>query len=303
MVTLTRAQRLNLPLAPTVAVAGGLLIALLFLTIPAELLERLIVASGIPAVLAAAEPPLGVTARIALGLVMGGGFTAFAWFGLTLLDGDTPLTLGKVAASLRRRDVHPDGPPRPPLFAARDLGTPFLDVKAPIEPERELDLAAFEPVARPIEQPLPRDLDQPMAAFDPVALRDEPLPAPEPVAPLAPPAPRPALIDPGDRIEIFELTPVERPTPPSLRVPPAGFDPAPRAEPVAVKPVVPAFPERVIAPETEATVHDLLSRLERGIAGKVTVAAPAAPAPVRAGSLAETLSDLRRMATAARSAA
>ena len=31
---------------------------------------------------------------------------------------------------LRRADAHPDAPPRRPVFANSDLGTPFLDVKA-----------------------------------------------------------------------------------------------------------------------------------------------------------------------------
>lgn len=297
MVTLTRAQRLNLPLASTAALAGGTLIALIFLAMPAVLLERLVTASGIPAVLAAAEPPLGVTARIALGLILGGGFAGFVWLGLTLLGGDRPLNLARAGALLRRGDVHPDAPPRPPLFAARDLGTPFLEVKAPVETDDELDLAAFEPVARPVEQPLPRDLNQPMAAFDPAALPAEPLPVPGHVAPLAAPLPRPALIDPGDRFETFELTPVERQAPLSLRVPPTGLIVAADFEPPA--PAAPPVVDRVVAAETEATVHDLLARLERGISGKRDTTDLASLGGVQTGSLADTLGDLRRLATGA----
>lgn len=284
MVTLTRAQRLTLPLAPAVAIAGGLLIALTLLFMPAAPLEQLVTASGIVAIVAAAEPPLGFTARIALALILGGGFAGFTCLGLNLLIGDRDLDLGQAGALLRRSDIHPDAPPRPPLFAARDLGTPFLDVKAPTETAAEREPDAEEIVFAPAEQSLPSDLDQPMAAYDPGALLAEPLPAPEPLVPLAP---RPALIDPGDRFETFELTPVERSAALPLRAS-TPSDAVPRY----------AKPDPVVAPETEATVHDLLARLERGIAARPVVPKPmpVATAPAT-GSLAGTLGDLRRLAT------
>ena len=324
MVTLARTERLKLPLAPALAIAGGLLIAVAMLVLPTALLERLVVASGFPSVIAAAQPPLGLTARIALGLILGGGFMAFACIALSLLFGDRTLNLAKAGTVLRGTDIHPDAPPRPPLFAARDLGTPFLEVKAPVD--------GAAPVARdpldmtPIEQELPRDLDRPLSDFDPGAILMDPLPAAENLAPLAPtveavleesviepvaadpiPLPRPALFDPGDRFETFELTPTRPiPLPTALRADPI----APVVEAAIEEIVTPvAAPEPVVAPETEATVHDLLARLERGIASRPVAAAPTpirpvpvvvTPEPAPASSLAGTLGDLRRMATGGR---
>lgn len=262
MDTFPRAQdlKLDLPLAPTVALVGGVLIALSFLIMPAAALERLVGSTGLPVFIAAAEPPLGFTARTALALLLGGGFAAFSWFGLAVLAGDGTFTIGRAIELFRRRDIHPDAPPRPPLSAARDLGTPFLEVKAPVA-----------------ERDLPADLDRPMAEYDPNALLDVPLAPPEPVAPLV----RPSLIDPGDRFETFELTPVARSESLSLRAPLVG--PAPIALTEAVE-----AEELGVGPETEATVHDLLARLERGLGEPDVAAKP---------TLEDTLSDLRRMAT------
>lgn len=324
MVTLARTERLKLPLAPALAIAGGLLIAVAMLVLPTALLERLVVASGFPAIIAAAQPPLGMTARIALGLILGGGFMAFACLALSLILGDKNVSLSGAGELLRGTDIHPDAPPRPPLFAARDLGTPFLEVKAPVDGAAPM---ARDPLdMTPIEQELPRDLDRPLADFDPGAILLDPLPAAESLAPLAPtveavveepaikavadpiPLPRPALFDPGDRFETFELTPA-RPIllPTSLRADPVVEPVVEAAIEEIVAPV--ATPEPVVAPETEATVHDLLARLERGIASRPVAAAPTpirpvpvvvTPEPAPASSLAGTLGDLRRMATGGR---
>lgn len=295
MDAVTRPERLNLSLPMAGAATGGGSVMLGFLLLPAWRLEQAVSASGIPAILAAAEPPLGYTARIALGLAFGGMVAAFAWFGLTLLVGDRPLVMpkwrirfdmAKWSALLRRTTQKADGAPRPPLFANRELGTPFLDVKAAAAP--------------PPERDLPLDLDQPLAAFDPAALPIAPLAAPEPLAPLAPAQPRRQLIDPGDRFETFELTPIQRA---EAAAPPVTVVAAPPA------PIVP--PARVVTPATELSVHALLARLERGLDHTVPFAPSPAVAPVpdavepavvpdassiRTGSLQDTLGDLRRLA-------
>lgn len=295
MVTIARPQRLTLPTRlpppPVLAAGAGGLVALVFLLLPGALLERIVTSSGIAAVVAAAEPPLGLTARVALALLVGGGVAAFAWIALSTVA-DAKLAEARPGGLFGRGDSHPDAPPRPPLFATRDLGTPFLDVKAPAEPAPRRDAE--------VERDLPVDLDQPMAAFDPAALLDVPLASPEPVSPLA----RPALIDPGDRFETFELTPVARARPLSLRVPPAAA--APEVEPLNDEPRdrIPAAPPPMIGPEVAATVHDLLARLERGLvrppAPAPVPAAPLMPAPAARHTLQDTLGDLRRMATEAR---
>ncbi|URW75508.1 hypothetical protein M9980_13405 [Sphingomonas donggukensis] len=260
---------MKLPLAPITAVAAGLMVAAACLLIPADVLEAMVSASGIPALLPAAAPPLGLTARIALAVTAGAGFGALAWCGAyVILGGEgvvtlrvprraAPFAVPKFALpSLRGSDAHPDAPPRAPLMAARDLGVPFLEVKAKPAP--------------PVEADLPRDLDTPLAAFDPAAIPECPA-APVPVpAPLA--RPRPAAIQQaGERFESFDLP---RPVPSIAR----------------------GTPRPIAAPQTDATIHALLDRLERGIGRR------AAPTEVDAETAAiihrvdGTLAELRRMA-------
>jgi hypothetical protein len=237
-------HRLILPIAPTVGGALGLAFAVAIAVMPAVLLDRIIDLSHIPAVVAAAAPPLGATARMLLVLVGGGGLAVVVGLGLFLLIGRRTFAVGRTrdhglnVPVLRRADAHPDAPPRAPVMAHRDLGAPLLDV--------------------PIELPLPADLDQPLAAFDPGAIPDVPR-APVPsVAPLVRIA-RPQLIDPGDRFETF--------------------DPAPLA--AAIEPT--------------ATIHALLDRLERGVTRRTP--SPARAPAAAADDLQAALATLRGLAS------
>ncbi|WP_326523175.1 hypothetical protein [Sphingomonas sp.] len=262
-------DRLKIPLAPAFAIVVGGGIALACMLVPQGILEIAVLDSGLPALLPAAEPPLGWTARTALAMTLGGAGGAAAWLGAFLLLGgegvvtlrpsgrplrevlDEPvparpkstksratafirerisaLTARRVTAPpdsnvpvLRRADAHPDAPPRAPLNAGAELGTPFLAVKA---------------ARPPVERDLPRDLDAPLAAFDPDAIPEVPA---DPARPLAQLAPRTgvAIHAKGERFEAFEL---------------------PRPAPIAG-----ATP--IAAPRTDATIHALLDRLERGVA-------------------------------------
>jgi len=236
-------RRLILPIAPTIGGALGLAFAATVAAVPAALLSRVIDASHIPAVVAAAAPPLGATARMLLVLVGGGGLAATVGLGLYLLIGSRTIMIGDVREHdegvpvLRRADAHPDAPPRPPVLAHRDLGAPLLDV--------------------PIELLLPADLDQPLAAFDPGAIPDvprQPVPAVASLAQIA----RPQLIDPGDRFETFDPTPLA-----------AAIEPA-------------------------ATIHALLDRLERGVTRHRN---PPSPARAPADDLQTALATLRSLAS------
>jgi hypothetical protein len=204
---------------------------------------------------------------------------------------------------LRRADAHPDAPARRPVFANRDLGTPFLEVTADTPPPMSAaDAMAYVP---PVieERDIPVDLDTPLATYrgpldpplpepDPLPLGriDEPVAAPTPILAQAPvPEPvvavdsLPAQIEPEspaddpaprfashERIETFELTPMVRSSEPS-------------------------------APLPSATIHDLLDRLERGVAKRKEVVTPEPEAPEEevpvAGSLEETLGVLRQLAS------
>jgi hypothetical protein len=268
-------QRLTLPLAPLVAAIIGVLTAAMFALIPTELLESMVVDSGVAAVLSAAEPPLGFTARAALVLLCGGGVAVLAWFALFLAFGGRAITLRRPAISsgnapvLRRADAHPDAPARRPLFANTDLGTPFLEVRA-----RPVHLDAAE-IAPMVERPLPVDLDEPLSAYDPTFLRATATPEPVPNQPVPQPLPLPRrqTFDPSERFETFPLGPID----------------APVAECRTPSPIArPDRPAEAMGDPSE-TIHALLDRLERVVGRRDA-------APVSNDTIAGTLGSLRQMA-------
>jgi len=172
-----------------VAALAGLSVAFVVFAAPADLLSELVGSSGLPSILAAAEPPLGMKARIGLGAA--GAFAMFTvaflllrWldrFGARRAERAEDDAMEQAAPRLRRRDFHPDAAPRPPVLATLELGEPDLEPDpAPhpsSEPEPEPE-TGLEP-ARPLRRAwLP---DRPAAA--------EPAEA-------APAAPEPALIAP-----------------------------------------------------------------------------------------------------------
>lgn len=259
MVSFFRRPRLTVPIAATTAALIGVGAALLFALIPLATLEALVIASGLPAVIAAAEPPLGLTARAVLVLIGGGVIGLLFWGALQIAFGNRRVTIGgrgrrsrqPVAEDgvpvLRRADAHPDAPARAPLVASRDLGTPFLEIHArPPEPiaDEEFEAGFSEAAALPApaaapapvvsvvaeapERSLPADLDVPLAAFDPDAF----------AAAGHGPAPR---FGEGERIATFDLRPPVRAAMPAETLPPR----TPR--------------------DTEATITALLERLERGV--------------------------------------
>lgn len=188
------------PLIRTLPVGGaavlGILLFLLVAAIPGAWLESLL--SGIGALAPGAEPPLSTAARLLLALATGIVAATLGWATLYLLFGPggpfaaIPVRSGPRAdgvQTVRRADAHPDAPPRRPLSAAHELAAP----PAP---------------AVTLEQPLPADLDVPLATIDPRSI----LPVPrEPVRPVPPLAP---IFAPGERLETFALTPIARPAEP-----------------------------------------------------------------------------------------
>ena len=280
MVARADTARLTPPFAPpTLAAIGGtvagVIVAIACLAGPAGLLESFVVRSGVAALVNAAAPPLGLTARAVL--ATGGGLlvAAVAWAVLVLVAGDRRVPTGLPSLHLptrrpkrlpggqavRRADSHPDAPPRPPILAERDLGAPFLSIVAAEQPAT----AAADECA------LPADLDTALAAIDPAAIPDVPREPVRPVAPLAPsPAPLRAAsppLAPGERIDSIEL----------------GADVRDRPD----------------------TIESLLARLERGARRRAVPVVDPVPEPEHevlspepiGGSLEETLGSLRRLAT------
>lgn len=267
----TDRSRIATPIAPAAGVTVAALVALAFLVMPIAVIEGMAVDSGVAAILTAAAPPFGLTARLAVtffAALAAGGVT---WFGLFLVLGARTMLIRPGVAEdgvpvLRRADAHPDAPPRRPVFANSDLGTPFLDVKAdPIVEE------SVEPVVVTEAQDMPFDLDTPIAAYR--TPDDLPLPdvRPEPeafVAPIAAPLPEPTPV----------LTPVSAPR----------FAPHERIETFGL--AAPSADDEPSTPLSQATIHDLLERLERGVAKRQ----PEPEAP-REPTLEETLDALRAL--------
>ena len=161
-----------------VAALAGLAVAFVAFAAPANLLADLIGATGLPSIVPAAEPPLGIKARLGLGA--GGALLAFALAFLVLrwLDRlgarrrEEEYEEASVLETprLRRRDIHPDAPARPPLLAVHELGEPELELNE-VEPETPapwLEPAATVArnyVAEP--EPEPQPAPQPWAGATP----------------------------------------------------------------------------------------------------------------------------------------
>src|SRR5947199_3349260 len=133
-----------------VAALAGLAAAFLAFAMPAELLGRLVVATGLPHLLAAAEPPLGFKARALLGVAGAGAAFGLAFLLLRLLDRSGrpkkpvwPEASAESGPRLRRRDLHPDAPVCRPISASRDLGEPAPP--AMVDEEEPIWLAPADP--------------------------------------------------------------------------------------------------------------------------------------------------------------
>lgn len=249
------------PIAPAAGIVAAGLVAIAFLLMPIVVIEDMAMDSGVAALLTAAAPPFGLTARLAVAFFAALAAGGITWFGLFLILGARTVLLNRAAPEdgvpvLRRADAHPDAPPRRPVFANRDLGTPFLDVKA--EPIVETEESVIEPHFVVEACDVPADLDTPIAAYR--TPDDAPLPDPEPApAPVLTPVSAPRFA-PHERIETFGL---------------ASDEPS--------------------APLPQATIHDLLERLERGVAKRQPEPAVDAE-PAREQTLEETLDALRALA-------
>jgi hypothetical protein len=227
---------LDLPVAALAAVA----VAFAAFAMPGDLMARLVEGSGLPSLLSAAEPPLGMKARIGVGLIGAVGAFGLVFILLRLLDrtglesrrAASELELEQEAPRPRRRDFHPDAPAPRPISALRDLGEPAppqppisslwpeapaqagWEAAAEIEPEPE---RALEPVSEPEPEPLVLSAPEPEPAPPPaegeslaalmarleqgLARRAQLAPEPEPASEPVP-APPPALPEAGnDRLQ------------------------------------------------------------------------------------------------------
>lgn len=308
---------------PSIVLIIGVVAAALVAAMPQAMLDVLMWRLGLPHVLSAATPPIGAFGRTLLALILLIPFVAVAAVALRrrgyLLGVQRKPALASPDAALRmptirRADAHPDAAPRRPIRAEEDLGPPLPMMAAP---------AARAPRRPTGDFTLPRDLDQPLAAFDPVAIPDVPRDPVRAVPPLAPaPAPAPSTIAAAEDLAPPTMPAVDisarcaawlepvaldaRPADPDLPImkDPGADQPAGTAdEPLPQT----AAPGEAAAPDEAQSLASLLDRLERGArnrkvpepasappAPSVTPAPPAAPSQPE--TLTDTLSMLRQMA-------
>jgi hypothetical protein len=251
----TGRNALDLPVAGLAALAA----AFAAFAVPQEILSRAVVATGLPGILSAAQPPLGLTARVAIAVGVAAITFGLVFLLLRLLDRSGMGGSARVeeedvlAPRVRRRDVHPDAPSRRPISAARDFGEP-----APPE--------AFRPV------PIWLDEAEPVAAVPLVEPESEPAYETEPVAGRLP-EPEPVFI-PEPEPEAEFVAEVAEPEP----EPEVAIEP----EPVAVIEPEPE-PEPAPAPKPQAdmptSIAALMERLEQGLAKRrMPESAPTIPA-------------------------
>ena len=236
------------------AIAGGVIAAVGVMLSSGDALEALVSDTGIAALIPMAAPPLGATARAILALGAGVLVAAILWSSLYLLFGPGGVFAGTRPREdgvpvIRRADAHPDAPPRKPMSAA-DLGTPLMEVGV---------AGAADGAARD-ERAIPADLDLPLAAYDPKAMRPVPMEPARPVAPLAQPTMVAPVIEmsPTAEPETFVTAPVPKPVEPPVVETSQSVEEVSAPTPIA-------RPLRAQAePTTPPTIETLLQRLEQG---------------------------------------
>ena len=132
MVTLARRAQ-HIPFAPAVAGLFGVVAAILVAAVPQWLFESAVFASGLPSLLQAAAPPLGLLARC---LAIAGAFAAVTCLLWLVLAPLTQVFEARARARTPWRDVGYDMdtnlfgiaplPARRPIFAPDELGAPLM---------------------------------------------------------------------------------------------------------------------------------------------------------------------------------
>lgn len=258
---------IDLPVAGFAALA----VAFVIYAMPGDFFSTLVGASGLPALVPAAAPPLGATARIAVALAGALGVFAAVFLLLRAIDrsgGKRPprprensfelprpaeAEVDEAAPRLRRWDAHPDAPARRPIFAGRDFGEPV---------SRPADPPAADGEREPVAAPEPQSSAEAPGEFQPEASGREPdLPAEPPVAERIEELSEDDFFGPELEAEEF-LSPA-----------PASADPDTHSQP-------PAAPVEAVPDERKGdSIAALVARLEQGLARR---AEPQRKAPAEA---------------------
>lgn len=160
---ITRGQWASRAVEAGVAAFAAAAVAFAGWAMPPELFERLVSTTGIGALIPAAQPPLGETARLIVCAGAAGIVFLPLFFGLRLLGRprsawrELPPKPRAAAPRVRRADAHPDAPFRAPISANLELGTPmpppWPEAPPPADPEPDLPELTLEDSAQPAEQP------------------------------------------------------------------------------------------------------------------------------------------------------
>jgi hypothetical protein len=266
----------KLPKVPVASAISGLIVAALILMIPNPLFEAFIIRTGLPDILAAAEPPLGARARIYLALIAALIVTTGAWIALSIIVGRKRRAArpdfgyhydagdAEEQPVRRRADFHPDAPYRRPIMAGDDLGAPLdlVDVVPDdFQEEEPLELSmadvledeapAVETAGPEITEPQPA----PQPEFAPEVVKapkpaEEPVPA-EPVAEEAEEEPIFAIPLRPRELETAKMPELE-----------AEAEPGPTAKPAPAPARAEAKPQTGNA---RSELAELVTRLEAGL--------------------------------------
>ena len=120
---------LDLAMAAFAGTAAGFVV----FAMPGWQFDRVVELSGLPLILPAAQPPLGMTARIAAVAAAAVGTWALVWLILRALSKKPPepkrrakpVEIDVPLPRIRRADAHPDAPARRPILAGLELGRPL----------------------------------------------------------------------------------------------------------------------------------------------------------------------------------
>jgi len=142
---MTKAKRKGSALDVPMALLAASSVAFAVFAMPDWRFEAAVQATGLPLVLSAANPPLGLTARLAAVAAAALGTFLAVWLTLKALGRKSPppRRVGEItelqaeAPKVRRADAHPDAPSRLPIRAALDLGEPAAPDHSEPEPELE----------------------------------------------------------------------------------------------------------------------------------------------------------------------
>jgi hypothetical protein len=152
----------KLPFAPIAGAFFGLATAILVMATPAWLFARAVVGSGLPSILSAAQPPLGVTARLLAAIVLGvlvaaimGAIIHFAERFSKRARPEKPPKAPK-ARGERIEPIIAAPARRKPIFAEAELGAPFMSDEAMEVAKNELilDIPMTEEALEQKSQPI-----------------------------------------------------------------------------------------------------------------------------------------------------